>query len=203
MRRTLEASRGEGPGRRLAGVIVPGAVVAATLTAGWGPLVSSRPAAAKTATTRSHRTASRTTSTIAAATVTASSGPAPVYEVKTGVVRGLGRILVDGRGFTLYVFAPDKRSGTSRCYRACANGWPPLVLPSGVNQAPAGAGVRTALLGVTKRSDGTVEVTYDRWPLYTWVVDSAPGDVTGQDLNNLGGKWYVITAQGRVITKHL
>ena len=49
----------------------------------------------------------------------------------------------------------------------------------------------------------TVEVTYDRWPLYTWVVDSAPGDVTGQDLNNLGGKWYVISAQGRVITKHV
>ena len=56
---------------------------------------------------------------------------------------------------------------------------------------------------VTKRADGTAEVTYDRWPLYTWVIDSAPGDVTGQDLNNLGGKWYVITAQGRVITKHL
>ena len=81
--------------------------------------------------------------------------------------------------------------------------WPPLVLPSGVNHAPAGSGVRQALLGVTKRTDGTMEVTYDRWPLYTWVVDSAPGDVTGQDLNNLGGKWYVITPQGRVLTKHL
>ena len=51
--------------------------------------------------------------------------------------------------------------------------------------------------------DGTVQVTYDKWPLYTWVVDSAPGDVTGQDLNNLGGKWYVITPKGQVITKHL
>jgi predicted lipoprotein with Yx(FWY)xxD motif len=133
----------------------------------------------------------------------ASSGPTPVYEVKTGVVRGLGRVLVDGRGFTLYVFAPDKRSGTSRCYGNCASGWPPLVLPNGVNEAPAGSGVRTALLGTTQRTDGTVQVTYDKWPLYLWVVDSAPGDVTGQDLNNLGGKWYVITAQGRVITKRL
>ena len=56
---------------------------------------------------------------------------------------------------------------------------------------------------MTKRTDGTTEVTYDKWPLYTWVVDSAPGDATGQDLNSLGGKWYVITPQGRVITKHL
>jgi predicted lipoprotein with Yx(FWY)xxD motif len=77
------------------------------------------------------------------------------------------------------------------------------VVPSGVSEAPAGSGVRSSLLGVTKRSDGTVQVTYDKWPLYTWVVDSAPGDVTGQDLNNLGGKWYVITPKGQVITKHL
>jgi len=156
-----------------------------------------------TATARSDRTASNTTPTIAAASASSSSGPTPVYEVKTGVVRGLGRVLVDGQGFTLYVFAPDKHSGTSKCYGSCANGWPPLVLPSGVNHAPAGSGVRPALLGVTKRTDGTTEVTYDRWPLYTWVVDSAPGDVTGQDLNSLGGKWYVITPQGRVLTKHL
>jgi len=195
------ASKREWPGRRLARAIVPGAVVAAALTAGWGPVVN-RPAAA-TATARSERTASNTTPTIATASASSSSGPTPVYEVKTGVVRGLGRVLVDGQGFTLYVFAPDKHSGTSKCYGTCANAWPPLVLPSGVNQAPAGAGVRAALLGVTKRTDGTTEVTYDKWPLYTWVVDSAPGDVTGQDVNNLGGKWYVITPQGRVLTKHL
>jgi len=203
VRRQEEAApRGERPGRRLAGAIVPGVVVAAALMAGWGPVVSG-PAAATAATARSQRTASSTTPTIAAASAASSSGPAPVYEVKTAVVRGLGKVLVDGQGFTLYVFAPDKHSGTSKCYRACANAWPPLVLPSGVSQAPAGAGVRAALLGVTKRTDGTTEVTYDRWPLYTWVVDSAPGDVTGQDLNNLGGKWYVITPHGRVITKHL
>ena len=59
------------------------------------------------------------------------------------------------------------------------------------------------MLGTTKRKDGTVEVTYHRWPLYTWVVDSAPGDATGQDLNNLGGKWYVITPAGQLITKHV
>lgn len=200
MRRQVEAApKGKRSGRRLAGAVVPGAVAAAALTAGWGSVVS--PPAAALAATASHGTASTATPIVAAASAASSSGPTPVYEVKTGVVRGLGKVLVDGQGFTLYVFAPDKHSGTSKCYRG-ANVWPPLVLPSGV-KAPAGPGVRAGLLGVTKRTDGTTEITYDKWPLYTWVVDSAPGDATGQDLNSLGGKWYVITPQGRVITKHL
>jgi len=136
-------------------------------------------------------------------TTTSSGSAAPVYQVKTGQVHGLGKVLVNGQGFTLYVFAPDKRSGSSKCYGRCASAWPPLVLPSGVHKAPAGPGVRSSLLGTTKRRDGTVEVTYHKWPLYTWVVDTAPGDATGQDLNNLGGKWYVITPAGQLITKHV
>jgi predicted lipoprotein with Yx(FWY)xxD motif len=136
-------------------------------------------------------------------TTTTATGAPPVYEVKTGEVHGLGKVLVDGQGFTLYVFAPDKHSGSSKCYGKCAQAWPPLVLPSGVSKAPAGPGVRAALLGTTKRTDGTVEVTYDKWPLYTWVIDSAPGDATGQDLNNLGGRWYVISPAGQLVTKHL
>ena len=122
MRRQEEAaSKGKRSGRRLAGAVVPGAVAAAALTAGWGPVVSP-PAAALAATARSHGTASTATPTVAVASAASSSGPTPVYEVKTGVVRGLGKVLVDGQGFTLYVFAPDKHSGTSKCYGTCANG---------------------------------------------------------------------------------
>jgi predicted lipoprotein with Yx(FWY)xxD motif len=139
----------------------------------------------------------------AGSSTTAASGTTPVYEIKTANVHGLGKILVDGQGFTLYVFAPDNHSGRSKCYRRCAAGWPPLVLPSGVSNAPAGPGVRASLLGHTQRKDGSVEVTYAKWPLYTWVIDSAPGAVTGQDINSLGGKWYVITPSGKLITRHL
>ena len=187
-----ESSTRTGSGRRRAVIALGASASAAVFTAGWGVAVGSLPAAGAS-----------TTSTVAASAASGASGPAPVYEVKTGALQGLGKVLVDGQGFTLYVFAPDKHSGTSKCYGKCANAWPPLVLPSGVSEAPAGSGVRSSLLGVTKRSDGTVQVTYDKWPLYTWVVDSAPGDFTGQDLNNLGGKWYVITPKGLVITKHL
>ena len=167
-------------------IVVASALCIAVLTTG-GSLAASTAASAAAA---------------GSSTTVASAVP-PVYEVQTANVHRLGKILVDGQGFTLYVFAPDKDSGTSKCYGKCAAGWPPLVLPSGVSQAPAGPRVRAALLGQTKRKDGTVEVTYAKWPLYTWVTDSAPGDVTGQDINSLGGKWYVITPSGKLITKHL
>jgi len=125
-----------------------------------------------------------------------------VYEVSTGTVTGLGKVLVDGQGLTLYLFVPDKQSGNSTCYGRCAQGWPPLLLPSGVSAPLAGSGVQSSLLGTTKRTDGTTQVTYNKWPLYLWVGDSQPGQATGQGLNNLGGLWYVLSSQGREITTH-
>jgi predicted lipoprotein with Yx(FWY)xxD motif len=176
---------------------VAGAAIAALLLAGCSSGGNNSGTASSTTTT-----AISTTTTTASSTTTTASGPAPAYEVQTGVVKGLGTVLVNGLGFTLYVFAPDNQSGKSTCYGECAKAWPPLVLPSGVNQAPAGPGVKQALLGTTQRTDGTVQVTYNKWPLYGWVIDSAPGQATGQDINNLGGKWYVITPEGQLITKH-
>ncbi len=136
-----------------------------------------------------------------AATRTISSAPAPVYEVNAGKVRGLGTVLLDGQGFTLYVFAPDKQSGSSKCYGQCATAWPPLLLPSGVTKVPSGPGIKARLLGMAKRKDGTVQVTYNKWPLYLWVIDSGPKESTGQDINNLGGKWFVIDPAGTVVKK--
>jgi predicted lipoprotein with Yx(FWY)xxD motif len=183
--------------RRLSSVPALAAVVAVVVLAGCGSSGGNNSATASSTTTT---TTARTSTTTTAASTTTSSGPAPVYEVKTGEVSGLGTVLVNGLGFTLYVFAPDNQSGTSTCYGECAKAWPPLVLPSGVTQAPAGPGVKAALLGTTPRTDGTVQVTYNKWPLYGWVIDSAPGQATGQDINNLGGKWYVITPEGQLIT---
>jgi predicted lipoprotein with Yx(FWY)xxD motif len=118
-----------------------------------------------------------------------------------GNVHGLGKVLVDGQGMTLYVFAPDKHSGKSTCYGRCAQAWPPLVLTGAVSRVPAGSGVQAHLLGTTKRTDGTVEVMYKKWPLYTWVGDVTPGQATGQAINSTGGLWYVITPKGQIITK--
>ena len=110
----------------------------------------------------------------------------------------LGSVLVNGNGRTLYVFAPDAHSGRSVCTGSCANLWPPLTLPSGVTQPVGEAGVIVADLGTTVRSDGSRQVTYDGWPLYTWLGDTSAGVATGQGLNNSGGIWSALLASGQL-----
>jgi predicted lipoprotein with Yx(FWY)xxD motif len=131
------------------------------------------------------------------------SGPtagAPDYEVHAATVGSAGTVLVDGQGMTLYLFEPDKQ-GPSTCSSSCAASWPPLVLPAGVAAPVAGSGIHGGLLGVQRRSDGSVQVTYDRWPLYRWIGDTRPGIATGQGLDNFGGLWYVVSPDGTAITR--
>jgi predicted lipoprotein with Yx(FWY)xxD motif len=107
----------------------------------------------------------------------------------------LGRILVDGKGITLYDFVKD-RGGTSSCYGACAALWPPLTTTA---KPHAGKGVRPSLLGTTKRKDGKLEVTYNHHPLYYFVTDRKPGQTTGQGVNQFGGPWWVLSTAGKEI----
>jgi predicted lipoprotein with Yx(FWY)xxD motif len=127
------------------------------------------------------------------------SGPA--YGVGAGSVSGLGTVLVDGQGFTLYMYEPDAQSGKSKCYGPCAVEWSPVTLPTGVTRPVAGPGITASKLSTTKRTDGSVQVTYNRWPLYTWAQDMAPGQATGEGLDNLGGLWYVLSPTGTPIEK--
>ena len=119
----------------------------------------------------------------------------PVYEVQAGAVSGLGGIVVDGKGFTLYSYAPDHQ-GSSTCYGFCAQQWPPLVLPKGVDQPKAGPGVKAALLGTVRRANGQLQETYNSWPLYLWQGDLAPGQATGQADGM--GLWYAVSLTGAV-----
>jgi predicted lipoprotein with Yx(FWY)xxD motif len=143
------------------------------------------------------------TSTSATSATSATSEPAgPVYQVRIGTVSGLGKVLVDGQNMTLYLFAPDKQSGKSTCYGRCAQAWPPLLLPAGTKEPVEGTGVEPAVLGTTRRSDGTTQITYNRWPLYLWVGDTQSGEATGQGINNNGGLWFVLAPDGAAITAH-
>jgi predicted lipoprotein with Yx(FWY)xxD motif len=121
----------------------------------------------------------------------AKNGGARVDVTKTR----LGRILVDSKGITLYDFPPD-RGTTSVCYGACAALWPPLLTKGG---PIAGPGVRSSLLGTTRRKDGKLEVTYNGHPLYYFVSDRKPGQTTGQGVNQFGGPWWVLSAAGKEI----
>jgi predicted lipoprotein with Yx(FWY)xxD motif len=120
--------------------------------------------------------------------------------VKTARVKGLGTILVNNKGVTLYMFKPDKQKRVT-CKGACAAVWPPLKVKAG--QKPTAGGLaRRRLLGTYKNPGGGLVVTYNKWPLYTYVLDrNKPGQATGQAVNNSGGLWYVLSPAGKVITK--
>lgn len=104
----------------------------------------------------------------------------------------LGTILVDGDGMTLYLFTNDS-PGMSSCTGDCLVAWPILE-----GEPTAGEGVDEGLLGSIEREDGTVQATYDDWPLYYFAQDTAPGDVTGQGANDV---WFVLTPDGEMVTE--
>lgn len=109
----------------------------------------------------------------------------------------LGTILVDGKGRTLYLFAADT-STTSTCDGACAAAWPPLLSKG---QPKAGSGAESKLLGTSKRSDGTTQVTYNKHPLYLFAGDTKPGQTNGQGLNQFGALWWVLDPAGKQVQK--
>src|SRR5260370_20705738 len=110
---------------------------------------------------------------------TASTPATSIGTAKTA----LGTILVDSQGRTLYLFTRDS-ANTSTCSGPCAAAWPPL-LSSGA--ATAASGANAALLGTTKRADGTTQVTYNGHPLYRFVQDQNAGATNGQGSTAFGG----------------
>jgi predicted lipoprotein with Yx(FWY)xxD motif len=109
---------------------------------------------------------------------------------------GLGDVLVDSQGRTLYLFAKDQGT-TSACSGACAAAWPPLP---GSGKPLADGGAKAPLLGTTKRSDGKPQVTYNGHPLYLYVGDQKAGDTGGQGITAFGGGWFALTASGSQVT---
>lgn len=104
----------------------------------------------------------------------------------------LGTYLVDSKGRTLYLFEKDKTK-KSTCYGDCAKAWPPLLTTG----KPKAAGkAKAALLGTSKRTDGTTMVTYKGHPLYYFVNDKKAGQTKGQGIDGFGAEWYVVAPSG-------
>jgi predicted lipoprotein with Yx(FWY)xxD motif len=115
--------------------------------------------------------------------------------VITAKSSSLGTFLTDAKGRTLYLWDAD-HGAMSTCNGECAQDWPPLTTKA----APkAGAGVKASLLGTSKRSDGTQEVTYAGHPLYYYAGDTAPGQTTGQGSAAFGAPWWVVTPGGKAL----
>ena len=107
----------------------------------------------------------------------------------------LGQFLTDQNGMALYLFLPDAQ-GASTCYDDCATNWPPVTVESTDALPTLGAGLDQALLGTVERDDGTLQVTYNGWPLYYYIGDMEPGVTNGQ---GLGGNWFIVNAAGEAI----
>ncbi|MFC5179362.1 hypothetical protein [Nocardioides taihuensis] len=106
-------------------------------------------------------------------------------------VSDFGPVLFDGTGQAIYVFDVEKTS-QPRCYGSCAVAWPPVL----TDGAPlAGDRVEEALLGTTRRSDGTTQVTYDGHPLYFYAHEGKD-EVKCHDVFLNGGTWYAVQPDG-------
>jgi predicted lipoprotein with Yx(FWY)xxD motif len=142
--------------------------------------------------------ASKTTSTPQSSSTVASPPKAPTARGTTlrTATTGLGKLLVDSHGRTLYLFKGDKGM-TSTCTGACVTAWPPLRTSG---KPTVGGGVKASLLGTTKRAGGQTQVTYNGHPLYTFVMDQKPGDTKGEGVNAFGASCFALSPAGNAIT---
>jgi predicted lipoprotein with Yx(FWY)xxD motif len=187
------------------GALLTLVVAGATLSACGGDDsdASSATTAAATASTANAAASSTTadpygygsTATTAAATpaTTATTAAAAAAAATVQLAdTSLGKVLVDSKGMTLYLFTKDTKGQPSVCANACLTAWPALT-----GAAPtAGTGVDASKLSVINRPDGTPQVAYAGWPLYYYAEDAQPGDVNGQGSNKV---WFVLDASGAAI----
>jgi len=129
----------------------------------------------------------------------ASSAASATISAKS--VPGVGAVLVNGQGQTLYMLTSEK-GGKITCTQAngCTQAWPETLVTNGATTARAGSGVQASLLGTVKDASGNLEVTYNHWPLYTFSGDSGSGVAKGQGLTSFGGTWYVLSGSGNPVT---
>ncbi|MFZ0042536.1 MAG: hypothetical protein WAK93_14585 [Solirubrobacteraceae bacterium] len=121
----------------------------------------------------------------------AGAGPAKIGLRNTG----LGKVLVNGRGFTLYAFTRDSKN-KDRCIMTsgCTHIWP-VVTTQG--RPVAGSGVKRSLLGSINLGSGRRQVTYAGHPLYTYAFDGSPGETDYVGAVEFGGRWRAVRASGQ------
>jgi predicted lipoprotein with Yx(FWY)xxD motif len=113
--------------------------------------------------------------------------------VSLGSAAGLGQVLVDSAGHTLYAFGNDTAKAAA-CEGVCAKAWPPLLVEQGEPHPSNGAAA--SLLGTVTRADGSRQVTYAGHPLYSFSGDKQPGEAGGNGASAFGGTWSALKGSG-------
>jgi|SRR5579884_472801 len=127
-----------------------------------------------------------------------SASPASTFSVAS--VSGVGNVVVDGKGRTVYILTSGGHVNVP-CTDAsgCTKLWPDLPFPKGTSSAKAGSGLKASLLGTKKLSDGETYPTYNGWLLYEYAGDSGSGQAKGEGITSFGGTWYVLNASGNPV----
>jgi predicted lipoprotein with Yx(FWY)xxD motif len=113
----------------------------------------------------------------------------------------MGSYLVDENGMALYINTNDTQGtsgtqATSTCYDECATAWIPVTAENtDTTTLTVGEGLDATQLGTITRTDGTVQLTYYGWPLYTFANDTQPGDIQGSGMDD--GAWVLISPDGQ------
>ncbi len=164
------------------GLVVGASVVLTGLVAGCGGSNGSGPATTGGGVDGSHKT------------VQASA------RFSTANVSGLGTVLVDGKGRTVYILTKNGRTNVP-CSDAsgCTAVWPDLPLKGGAMAAKAGTGLTSSLLSTKKLSDGETYPTYNGWLMYEYTGDSGPGQANGEGITSFGGTWYALSPAGKPV----
>jgi predicted lipoprotein with Yx(FWY)xxD motif len=136
----------------------------------------------------------------AAGSASTSGATDPSTMFSTATVSGLGTVVVDGKGRTVYVLTAD---GTTNVpcedSTGCTKIWPDLPFPNGTTAATAGTGVQASLLGSMKQSDGQTYPTYNHWLMYEYTADTGPAQGHGEGIQSFGGTWYALDASGHLV----
>jgi predicted lipoprotein with Yx(FWY)xxD motif len=106
-------------------------------------------------------------------------------------------VLVNSKGHTLYLFEKD-HNGRSMCTGSCVQFWPPLLSRG---KPSAGPGLKASLLSTTRRANGSLQLTYNKHPLYTFALDKTAGQTNGEAKFAFGAKWYAVSNSGTAVHK--
>jgi predicted lipoprotein with Yx(FWY)xxD motif len=129
------------------------------------------------------------------AATAAAASPGTMFS--TANVSGLGTVVVDGQGHTVYLLtAGNAKNAPCDDASGCTKVWPDLTLPDGTAAATAGSGLQASLLGTMKLANGETYPTYGGWLMYEYVGDSGPAQGHGQGLQTFGGTWSALTPAG-------
>jgi predicted lipoprotein with Yx(FWY)xxD motif len=185
----LRSRRAVAAGARVATALA-GLAAATIAIAGCGGTTAS---GARPAATSSSPVATGAATSGSAASTASAPNSAPTVRLERSAY---GRVLFDSHGRSLYLFTHDV-SNKARCYGGCAAAWPPYIVKSA--RVTAGNGTTAGLLGTTRRSDGSVQVTYAGHPLYHYTGDRQPGQILCQNVDEFGGTWLVVSSRGAAV----